>query len=357
MNQKGSDVKFRRRFKMNQKRILMFSLVFAVVISNMWAGGQRDDKPTETSDQELEAPRITLKAGHNQVPEYPHGVILHRFAEEVNQSDLNVTIEVFDNSLLGSEDQMFQGMMAGAVDIAKISPAQAASVVPAFDALSLPYMMDTSEQMFKVLEGPIGQQLAADLEEKAGVKILAWMDQGSRNFYTVDTPVRKPEDLKGLKIRAINSPVMVATINAFGAAATPLSFGELYTAFKQKVVDGAENSPDAIYYAKHYEVAKYLCLTHHFRMPVMLCISMKSYEKLTEEQQKLIVDLAEKVAEENKGLYQEESDRLLQEMADNGLTVIDDVDIEAFKQLVEPVYAKFEDTVGKDIIDAIRATQ
>ena len=90
----------------------------------------------------------------------------------MNQSDLNVTIEVFDNSLLGSEDQMFQGMMAGSVDIAKISPAQAASVVPAFDALSLPYMMTTSEQMFKVLEGPIGQQLAADLEEKAGVKNL-----------------------------------------------------------------------------------------------------------------------------------------------------------------------------------------
>jgi tripartite ATP-independent transporter DctP family solute receptor len=283
-------------------------------------------------------------------------VIIHKFADEVNQSDLNVTIEVFDNSLLGSEDQMFQGMVAGAVDMAKISPAQAASIVPAFDAFSLPYIFEDSEQMFKVIEGPIGKQLADELEEKAGVKILAWMDQGSRNIYTVNTPVRTPEDLKGLKIRTINSPVMVATINAFGAAATPLSFGELYTAFKQRVVDGAENAPDAIYYAKHYEVAHYLSLTQHFRMPVLFCISMKAYNKLTAEQQKLIVDMAIKVAEENKDLYQDESDRLLQEMADNGLNVIEDVDIEAFKQLTGPVYAEFEGTIGKDIIDAMRAT-
>ena len=84
---------------------------------------------------------------------------------------------------------------------------------------------------------------------------------------------------------------------------------------------------------------------------------MKSYEKLSEDQQKLITDLAEKVAEENKDLYQQESDRLLNEMMDSGLTVIDDVDIEAFRKLVEPVYAKNEDKIGKDIIDAIRATK
>lgn len=301
-------------------------------------------------------PKITLNAGHNNVAQYPHGVIIHRFAEKVNNGGLNINVQVFDNSAIGSEDQMFQGMMSGTVDMAKISVAQAGSIIPEFMAFELPYLLESRDQMFKVIDGPIGQKLEKELQDRAGVKILAWMDQGTRSFYTVNKPIKKPEDMRGLKIRTGNSPITVTTVNTLGAAATPLSFGDLYTALRQGVVDGAENAPDSIYYAKHNEVAKYFSLTEHFRMPVLFCISMVSYNKLTDEQKELVVNAAQTVAAEGMDLYQVEADRLLKEMIDRGLNV-QDVDIEAFHEAVKPVYANTQNIVSKEFVEAIRNTK
>mgnify|MGYP000951873965 CR=1 FL=1 len=322
------------------------------------SGGASGGGPTQGSEGGQQAPQIVLKAGHNQVPEYPHGKIIHYFAEKVAElSNGRIKVEVFDNGTLGQEDQLFQGMMAGTIDMGKASSSVVGTAVPSFRVFDLPYLLRDREHMFSLLKGEFGEQLLKEMEEKAGVKGLIWMDQGSRSFYTVNKPIRTPDDLKGLKIRVINSEIMVDTINAMGAAATPMAFGELYTAFQQGIVDGAENAPDAVYYAKQYEVVKYFSMTHHFRTPVLFMMSMKSWEKLSQEDQEIILAAAKDAEEWGLDLYQAEMDNLLAEMQQAGMEIIEDVDLDAFRAAVQSVYDKHQDAIGVDLINKIRNYQ
>lgn len=330
--------------------LLAFSLIFTACGTT--SKSTNPSQPNNTAKQESQ---IVLKAGHNNVADYPHGKMIHHFADKVAELSKNhIKVDVFDNGALGQEDQLFQGMRMGTVDMAKTGTSIDGSTVPSFLVFDLPYLLKSQDQMFKVLNGPIGEKMLKELETKAGVKGLFWMDQGTRNIYS-NKPIRKPEDLKGLKIRAINSPVMVDTINAMGAAATPMAFGELYTALRQRLVDGAENSPDTIWYSKHYEVAKYYNMTEHFRTPVLFQISMKTWNKLSPEDQKVIIAASKETAEWGKNLYQEEADKLLQQMKSQGLEVITDVDLDAFKKSVQSVYQKNQDKIGVDLIKEIQA--
>jgi tripartite ATP-independent transporter DctP family solute receptor len=297
-----------------------------------------------------------LKAGHNQVPDYPHGRIIHDFAKRVGElSNGRIKVEVFDNGTLGQEDQLFEGMRLGSIDMGKSITSEIGTTVPSFQVFDLPYIFRDSEHMWNVLNGDIGKQMLKELETEAGVKGLFWMDQGTRNFYTVDKPIRSPKDLEGLKIRSIQSPIMVDTINAFGGAATAMPFGELYTAFKTKAIDGAENAPDTLWYSKQHEVVKYYSETEHFRTPVLFMISMKTWNKLSPEDQKIILEAGKQASEAGKDLYEKEAAGLLKEMEKSGLDVITDVDKKSFEKLAKPIHEKFRDKIGGDLIDKILA--
>lgn len=344
-----------------KKKSLVLSLAIVSAISLLIAGCGSQQAPAAQQGAAGNTPapaagtQIVLKAGHNQVADYPHGKIIHHFAKKVGElSNNRIKVEVFDNGTLGQEDQLFQGMRVGSVDMGKTITSVVGTAVPSFQAFDLPYLFKDREHMFSVLNGPVGEKMLKELEQKAGVKGLIWMDQGTRNVYTVDQPVKAPADMKGLKIRVIKSPIMVDTINAMGGAATPMAFGDLYSSFKQKIVDGAENSPDSVYYSKHHEVAKYFSMTEHFRTPCLFMISMKTWNKLSPEDQKLVLDAAKEASEWGKGLYQEEVDRLMGEIQKTGLQVIKDVDVEAFKKSVQPVYEKHQNQIGADLIKSIQ---
>jgi TRAP-type transport system periplasmic protein len=184
----------------------------------------------------------------------------------------------------------------------------------------------------------VGQDLVAKLEAR-NVKVLFWMEQGTRSFYTASKPVRTPSDLKGMKIRTIASPVMVDTIKALGASATPMGFGDLYLGLKSGVVDGAENAPDAIWYAKHYEVAKYFTITNHFRTPVVVVMNKAKFDALPPEYKEIIMVTAQETQDWAGTLYSQVSAALMSSLKKAGMTIID-ADEQAFRKAVEPVYAK-----------------
>ena len=287
----------------------------------------------------IEGKPITLKAGYNTVRQYPHARAIERFVNRVaERTGENLQIQTFPSEQAGNERQMLDAIILGNLDIAKVSTGVISTVVPEFGVFDLPYVFRDLNHMMATIKSKVGQDLVAKLEAR-NVKVLFWMEQGTRSFYTASKPVRTPSDLKGMKIRTIASPVMVDTINALGASATPMGFGDLYLGLKSGVVDGAENAPDAIWYAKHYEVAKYFTITNHFRTPVVVVMNKAKFDALPPEYKEIIMVTAQETQDWAGTLYSQVSAALMSSLQKAGMTIID-ADEQAFRKAVEPVYAK-----------------
>jgi len=320
-------------------RVCSFAL--AVVVSS----GVSAAEPDWDKQPWINAPQVTLRAGYNTVMQYPHGRAIewfaHRLAERTGQ---NLIVQTFPSEALGNEPQMFEAVMLGSLDIAKASTGSISSTIPEFGLLDMPYLFRDVNHMMKVLDGNVGKQLLAKLEEH-GVKGLFWMEQGSRSFYTVKKPINSPADLKGMKIRIQPSPVMSATIEALGATPTTMGFGELYLALKQGVVDGAENSPDAIWYAKQYEVTKYSSLTNHFRSPVIVVMNKDRFDSLPKEYQQIMMQTARDAQDWAGTLYTDMTQALLKKLEQAGMKV-NQPDESKFREAVKSVYAKYGKQFG-----------
>ena len=287
----------------------------------------------------IEGRPVALKAGYNTVRQYPHARAIERFANRVaERTGENFQIQTFPSEQVGNERQMLDAVMLGTLDICKTSTGVISAVVPEFGVFDLPYVFRDLNHMMATVKSKVGQDLAAKLEAR-NVKVLFWMEQGTRSFYTTSKQVRTPSDLKGMKIRTIAAPVMVDTINALGATATPMGFGDLYLGLKSGVVDGAENAPDAIWYAKHHEVAKYFTVTNHFRTPVVVVMNKAKFDALPREYQEIVMTTARETQDWAGSLYSQVSSALMASLKKAGMTVID-ADEQAFRKAVEPVYAK-----------------
>ena len=322
--------------------ILRTILTAAFVASGFTAGVAQAQAPAPDkwdSAPWIDGKPFSLKAGYNTVRQYPHARAIERFANRVaERTGENLQIQTFPSEQAGNERQMFDAVTLGTLDIAKVSTGVISTAVPEFGVFDLPYVFRDLNHMMATTKSKVGQDLAAKLEAR-NVKVLFWMEQGTRSFYTASKPIRTPSDLKGMKIRTIAAPVMVDTINALGATATPMGFGDLYLGFKTGIVDGAENAPDAIWYAKHYEVAKYFTLTNHFRTPVVVVMNKAKFDALSPEYKEIIMTTARETQEWAGALYSEVSKALMVSLKKAGMTIIE-TDEEAFRKAVEPVYAK-----------------
>lgn len=264
---------------------------------------------------------MTLRAGYNTVMRYPHARAIERFAHRAAERTGEVLrVQTFPSETLGSERQMLEGVIAGNIDMAKVSTGVVTSFVPEFGIFDLPYVFRSVEHMMKVINGPIGKRLASTLEQR-NVRILFWMEQGTRSIYTTSKPIKTIEDLKGLKIRTIQSPIMADTITALGARPTPMPFGELYLGLKSGVVDGAENAPDSLWYSKQYEVAKHYSLTNHFMTPVVFVINKGKFDALPAAMQEIILVTANETQEWASTLYSTVAEDLLSKMKTAGVNV------------------------------------
>ncbi|MFT3960924.1 TRAP transporter substrate-binding protein [Propionivibrio sp.] len=320
--------------------ILRTLLTAAFVASGVATGAAQAQAPDKwDANPWIDGKLFTLKAGYNTVRQYPHARAIERFVNRVaERTGENLQIQTFPSEQAGNERQMFDAVTLGTLDIAKVSTGVISAAVPEFGVFDLPYVFRDLNHMMATTQSKVGQDLAAKLEAR-NVKILFWMEQGTRSFYTASKPVRTPSDLKGMKIRTISAPVMVDTINALGATATPMGFGDLYLGLKSGIVDGAENAPDAIWFAKHYEVAKYFTLTNHFRTPVVVVMNKAKFDALSPEYKEIITTTARETQEWAGALYSKVSEALLASLKKAGMTIVE-ADEEAFRKAVEPVYAK-----------------
>ena len=223
-----------------------------------------------------------LKLAHNGPEQHPFQNGAERFKQVIEEeTDGALTVQIFPGEQLGSEEETSQMIKQGTIACAVESAGGGlAPFVSSADLFNLPFLFRDVPHFYRVLDGPVGNFIARDVEENLDAVFLGWWFSGIRNEWNGERPVMKPEDLKGLKIRVMGSPVLIDTFNALGAQATPMSWGEVYTSLQQGVIDGAETDHVDLLVEKFYEVTKHVSLTGHLYLAAGLICSKKVYDKL-----------------------------------------------------------------------------
>jgi tripartite ATP-independent transporter DctP family solute receptor len=237
------------------------------------------------------AQQIVTKYSGIQPNDHPASYTEDYFAKELSiLSKGTIKVEVYHNTQLGDAVANVQSIRNGTIGFTTVSASNLNQVLPAMDMYSLPFLFKNADHFWWFLAQPEAAALAKPLEDK-GIKILAYIDSGARNFFA-QKAIRTPDDLKGQKIRVMASPVMVGTMKALGATGVPVAWAELYTALQTGVVDGAENNHPSVVAKKFYEVSKYYSLDEHMRIPDVLAVSMKLWNQLNDDQKKAVTEAA-----------------------------------------------------------------
>ncbi|MBX2976850.1 MAG: TRAP transporter substrate-binding protein, partial [Ignavibacteriaceae bacterium] len=231
-----------------------------------------------------------------------------------------IKMTVYPSQQLGTERECLELLQIGSLGMTKVSSSVLEGFSPNFKVFSLPYIFRDDEHKFNLFESELGKELLRSTE-KYWLRGLCFYDAGSRSFYTKNKPIMNPDDLKGLKIRTQESPTSVKLVNALGGSATPISWGELYTALQQGVVDGAENNPPSFYLSRHYEVCKYYSLDEHTSVPDVLLISTVIWNDLTAQEQAWIQEAADESYQYQKKLWREATEEALAEVQKAGVQI------------------------------------
>lgn len=257
-------------------------------------------------------------------------------------SDGSMRIEIYSGGQLGNERELIELLQIGSLAMTKVSASPLEGFVPAMQVFSVPYIFDDNAHFWRVLDSEIGQRL---LQEIQGARLfgLGYYDAGSRSFYSSNTRIDTPADLRGKKFRVLNSQTAVRMVEALGGAATPIDWGELYTAIQQGVVDGAENNPPSFYLSRHYELSKYFSLDEHTAVPDVLIMSLNVWQELTPQQQQWVQQAANDSIAYQKDAWHQASEEALAAVKAAGVTVIYP-DKAPFRQAVAPFYQQMLQT-------------
>ncbi|MGC9472489.1 MAG: TRAP transporter substrate-binding protein [Bacteroidales bacterium] len=278
----------------------------------------------------------TLRLGHNLDTKHSVHIAMEYMAERVRKlSGGKLNIKIYPNGVLGSEKENLELLQLGSLDLTKVSAAAMESFVVEYQVFGLPYLFRDKEHYFAVLDGPIGDSVLAQGNEY-WLRGLCFYDAGARSFYT-STPVRSPGDLKGKKIRVMQSITAVEMMRAMGGSATPIAWGELYTALQGGVVDGAENNPPSFYLSRHYEVCKYYLLNEHTMIPDVLIASTHAWDKLTEQEREWLQHAVDESVQVQRKEWKKSEEEALAAVKAAGVEIIHP-DKTPFMQSVQGVY-------------------
>lgn len=272
------------------------------------------------------------------------------------RSNGRLKVQVFHSAQLGQEKETIDQTRFGVIDINRINMAPFNNLIPATNVPSLPFIFRSVAHMRKVMDGPIGDGILKEFE-KHDLVGLAFYDSGSRSFYNSKKPITSPADMKGMKIRVQQSDMFVSLVSALGANATPMPFGEVYSALQTGVIDGAENNWPSYESTKHFEVAKFYSVTEHSLSPEVLVMSKKSYDKLSPDDQKLIRLAAKESVAKMRELW-DAREKSSEAKVKAGGAQINTVEKKPFIEAMKPVYDKFvTDAALKDLVAKIQAVE
>ena len=273
------------------------------------------------------------------------------YLNELSQGEMR--IQIYPNQQLGSERECLELLQIGSLDMAKVSGAVMENFAPKLKIFGLPFLFDNKEHLFKVLDGPIGKELLSEGED-FWLKGIGYYDSGSRSFYTRERPVENPKDLEGLKIRVQESASAFEMVKQLGASPTPISWGELYTAIQQGVIDGAENNPPSFYLSRHYEVCKYYIVDEHTMIPDILLVSTHLWNRMSLQEQQWLQKAIDLSVPYQRELWIKSENESLKAIIDAGVVVSYPEKV-AFQEATLPMFESFkQDPEIEELIERIQ---
>lgn len=288
----------------------------------------------------LRAAEFTFKVAHDANVDHPFQKGYENFKEVVEKlSGGRIRIDIFPAAQLGAEDTVNELVTNGLVLANMPSAASGLSTyVPDIDALNFPFLFKSVEHFYRVIDGEVGKTLAKKVENKLGSVVVGWTFNGARNVWNGVRPIVEPKDLEGLKLRVINTPIMLSAFQQLGVQVTPMAFSEVYNALQQKVIDGAENDNVDIQVEKFYEVTKYVSLTRHLFLSVAMILSKRVLSSLPADLQEVTLSAAREGLAETRKAVDDKAATSQQFLESKGL-VFNDVNLAAFQAAAEPIYA------------------
>ncbi|WP_174614703.1 TRAP transporter substrate-binding protein [Virgibacillus ihumii] len=297
---------------------------------------------------------VTLKLAHTGSDTHQYQIASEKFKELVEEkSNGQVTIEIHGNATLGSEGEAVQQVMDGTLDMTTVAAGSAfANTVPSFKVFGIPYLFKDREHVYSVLDGKIGDDLLSKVDEH-GMKGLGWWEVGFRHLTNSRGPIKKPEDVDGLKIRVQPTAVWEEHMKALGATPTPIAFNELYSALDQGVVDGQENPLATINSMKFYEVQEYVALTAHAYTPAVVVMGNNAWKKLNEDQQKAVQSAVNETRDYIRQTLKEKDEKIINKLKEKGVTVTRP-DRQAFREATKNVKEAVSEQVPSELIKRIK---
>ena len=281
---------------------------------------------------------------------------LMKFAELMKEkSGGKITVKVFTGAALGKDIQVLSSMQGGTVDGATMNTNLLVGNIKDAGLVDLPYLFDSEQEAYAVLDGPFGKKLHAQLEPK-GLVGLAYFDMGYYSLHNSKHPITKVEDVAGLKMRVTETPVTIDTFKAFGANAVPLPYAELFTALEAKIVDGGGQPPLNMIYGKIGEVSKFYSVNRYSYTPVSLLMGKKAMDKLNADEKKIVIDSAKDASDYQRQVSLKKSVDCLEELKKSKTTVVNDIspaEMARFREATKPVVEKYlkvyDDALGKEL--------
>jgi tripartite ATP-independent transporter DctP family solute receptor len=305
------------------------------------------DTTTNSVESDKKTKKIVLKVAHNGPETHPFQKGYEKFKEVLEaETEGTVEVQIFPNSQLGSEEEGTQMVKLGLIAANASSTAGGLSTsVPEAELFNLPFIFRDLDHCYSVIDGPIGQDLARTVEEKLNCLVLGYWFSGIRNVWNSKRPVLSPEDLRGIKLRVMSSPMLIESFNALGAQATPLAFGELYSALQTGVVDGGETDHFDLLYEKFHEVTKYVSFTNHMFLVIALIFSKKIYDKLPPDVQAAVLEAGKASVSAEREAMDALTESALTELKELGIEFYE-VDKALFREKLERVYRNNAEKVG-----------
>lgn len=238
-----------------------------------------------------------IRVALSQSETHPEYTGMEKFKEVIEEKlGDKYEVQIYPNELLGGQTKAIELTQTGAIDFVVAGTPNLEIFADVYEVFSMPYLFTSEEAYFASMNDTDYMEKVYESTDDTGLRVMTWFNVGSRNFYA-KKPINTPEDLKGLKMRVQQSPASVKMANAFGAAASPMSFGEVYTAIQQGVIDGAENNELALTENKHGEVAKYYSYTMHQIIPDVLIANLKFLNGLSDEEKEIFYDAAQQATD------------------------------------------------------------
>ncbi|NIZ12309.1 TRAP transporter substrate-binding protein [Phaeobacter sp. HF9A] len=300
----------------------------------------------------------TLRSSDTHPEGYPTVVAVEAMGEILKEStDSKLCVEVFHSAQLGQEKDTIEQTQFGVIDLNRVSLGPFNNIIEETQIPSLPYIFRSVEHMHHVMDGPIGEEILAAFAEHDLIG-LAFYDGGSRSFYNREKPINSMEDLAGMKFRVMQSDLFVDMVDALGANATPMPYGEVYSSIQTGVIDGAENNWPSFESSGHFEVAGYYTLDQHLIVPEVLVMSKKTWDGLSAEDQAAVKAAAKASVPVMRDLWAEREKASEAKVRAAGVEIVENIDKTPFIEAMVPVYEKYVTSDKlKDLVTRIQATE